>query len=1049
MENRTIINDAFKGWLHSTYKRSVAIQLCQTLERVEVFLRETAILKGSFFDLRQDTMARCLGDLNRNRVFKFRNREAMPWLGKLSNALSVFVSSDIYGNAVRQFACSTGCVTDNKKETEESDKPVIVSSAGFAAEGEKQLSVSPAPSSEAVCSDPVQTADTSTVVQEELPAEKAVRNILEKCVIRLDGEAISKEAISQSFLSFLSEVSAQHEHNIGIVLHTGSIIFDALAVLWAAISSMLANETSPEDLVRSLRAGEDLVEYANYGRCRFEGIFEEKGVPQARLIQDDRYKTSYIIPVTSWPKITPYQGKATRLDGRGSRSGKAKRKKFYTEVLNVKERDIPSVTDVSTVFIMPREKADALVKGLSICHNDEVYELLDLITASWYTEKEEYNYSGNAGKNEPVLKFAGSISTGRMQLLKRDGNHHIGLFICDSDELRKGESELPELLNRKALQYVHILTDVDMEQGEKLVEDNETAEVFACTRDFLLSCPLQLQEKNPYTCAFSEQVDAILEHSTSYVQASGFIDWKTLQGFRRTLFNMKGSDYETQSKNNFIIGAWSLINLFQTMPFPLSLMENMIQSGKLSVESPAKRINALDEEASTFPGDLAISAQNIITVLNTCYQLLMAQEHAPASSMVNPELGKYGKIISLIRERADKRTCVVVPKRYYETVMLETGYARLMNDPANLTITTANQFDRSRIFDCIIVVGEFSGKRFDCFRCSSAREVISVLYPCEQNQYLSKRRQSLHADKIYNERSFVHVDTEDSDAVAYEDNATEAEVQQLEEISKEMDSFIERLTMTLPVVPGYAHGNGTGKGETEIVAAASFDTGEKAFFTPYYEACVFDEVRRDISEKCIADKGLSEGDLVVFTRNDEGMHDIVDDIMQMLIKNGRLQEKEHIEYSKSLVWKRKLQMYMRLSKISAKTVAGIMKNNGVSITPQTIRIWVDPDAHTVGPRNEECIRQIGLLVGDAEMAAHPEAIMEACRTVRQRRRKILDVIEQSIRNKLCGKVSNSSDPIEQEIYSRIDSQADILKVESFMPMKKTMLTAFVNRPINL
>ena len=65
----------------------------------------------------------------------------------------------------------------------------------------------------------------------------------------------------------------------------------------------------------------------------------------------------------------------------------------------------------------------------------------------------------------------------------------------------------------------------------------------------------------------------------------------------------------------------------------------------------------------------------------------------------------------------------------------------------------------------IDLVGEFRGKRFECFRCSSAREVISVLYPCEQNQYLSKRRQSLHADKIYNERSFVHVDTEDSEAI--------------------------------------------------------------------------------------------------------------------------------------------------------------------------------------------------------------------------------------------------------------------------------------------
>ena len=151
MENRTIINDAFKGWLHSTYKRSVAIQLCQTLERVEVFLRETAILKGSFFDLRQDAMARCLGDLNRNRVFKFRNREAMPWLGKLSNALSVFVSSDIYGNAVRRFACSTGCATDNKKGPEESDIPVIISSAGFVAESEKQFPDSPAVQSRGAC----------------------------------------------------------------------------------------------------------------------------------------------------------------------------------------------------------------------------------------------------------------------------------------------------------------------------------------------------------------------------------------------------------------------------------------------------------------------------------------------------------------------------------------------------------------------------------------------------------------------------------------------------------------------------------------------------------------------------------------------------------------------------------------------------------------------------------------------------------------------------------------------------------------------------------
>lgn len=1075
VDNERNMYTVYRDWIYSACKRSVAIQLCKTLEQVDWFLHETRTIKSSFLELMPDDMLRCIGDLNRNRVFKFRNREAMPWLGKLSNALSDFAVSEEYTKALAEFGISPIQLERRGDTTYAQDAaPVGANVAEPSVQADEQVVEASLPIKEQPLDVSLQDMEEAGILPEERPEEKAVRSILEKCVIKLNGATISKEAISQSFLSYLSDVSTQHEHNVGITLHTGTIIFDALAVLWAAVSSLLANETSPEELVRSLRAGEDLVTYGKMGRCRFEGIVEKFGMPNAKLVQDDRFQNTYYVPSTIWSRITPYQGKSKRLDGRGSKAQGAKRKKFYTDVLNIEESKIPSITDTSTVFVMAREKADMLVRGLSICHNRDTFNLLDLVTSSWYTDNDEYNYSGNAGKNEPVLKFTGRVSTGRKLLLKRGGNKNAGLFVCDDDELRRGESELPELFNRKALQYVHVLADIDMEQGEKLVADNETAEVFACTKDFLLSCPLQIQEDNPYTQVFSKQVDAILDHEIRSVVVSGFVDWKTWRDFRQTLFNMKDSDYESQKKNDFIVDAWSLFNLFQTAVFPMTLLENMIKRGHLTIGSPAERIRQLSKLAGVFPDDLRENALYVAELLDEIYESILEQDEETAYPMskqhalsrkkafrqeqliitevkysLSVSSGKSAKLVELLLRNASKRVCVVVPKRYYETVLRESGLPWLMVNPDNLTITTANQFDSGEMYDTIIVVGEFRGKRFDSFRCMSAQEVISILYNCEQNQYRVRRKQSRQMDRILNERSFVHVNMDETGEISWQDGATEEELQQLDHMSVELDSYIDQLAMTLPSIPGYSRGAEAGTRKAEIAAIATFDTGEKAFFTPFYKACVFDEANGKVDEKRISDFELSEGDMVVFTRNDDEMHDIVDEIMRMLIESGRLKESEHVAYGLSRVWKNKLRMYMKLSGMKPGFVAKRMTDNGVSITSQTIRIWIDPDAHTVGPRDPECIRQIGIIAGDDGMAEHPEETMEACRIIRQRRRRILDVIEKSIHNKLGGKANKTSDPIEREIYSRIDSQADILRVESFVRMKKTMLATFVNKPVSL
>lgn len=336
MDNERNMYTVFRDWIYSACKRSVAIQLCKTLEQVDWFLHETRTIKSSFLELMPDDMLRCIGDLNRNRVFKFRNREAMPWLGKLSNALSDFAISEEYAKALAEFGISPIQLERRGDTTYAQDAaPVGANVVELPIQAEEQVVEASISIEEEHLDASLQDMEGAEILPEERPEEKAVRRILEKCVIELNGATISREAISQSFLSYLCDVSTQHEHNVGITLHTGAIIFDALAVLWAAVFSMLANETSPEELVRSLRKGEDLVTYRKMGRCRFEGIVEMGGITSAKLVQDEKRKETTYVPVNLWSEIIPYQGKSKRLDGRGSKSQGAKRKKFYTDVLNI------------------------------------------------------------------------------------------------------------------------------------------------------------------------------------------------------------------------------------------------------------------------------------------------------------------------------------------------------------------------------------------------------------------------------------------------------------------------------------------------------------------------------------------------------------------------------------------------------------------------------------------------------------------------------------------------------------------------------------------
>lgn len=85
-----------------------------------------------------------------------------------------------------------------------------------------------------------------------------MNKIIEKCDVCINGSVVSKELLIKTFSSFVSSTIEDKQHNVGIVLHTGSVCFDAILLSFAAISNVLYNETNATDIVLSLQA-DDLV----------------------------------------------------------------------------------------------------------------------------------------------------------------------------------------------------------------------------------------------------------------------------------------------------------------------------------------------------------------------------------------------------------------------------------------------------------------------------------------------------------------------------------------------------------------------------------------------------------------------------------------------------------------------------------------------------------------------------------------------------------------------------------------------------------------------
>lgn len=856
---------------------------------------------------------------------------------------------------------------------------------------------------------------------------KNIRNVIRNCNIALEGKVFSKESIIQALNDFLAQtINSEKTSKTGIILHTGSVCFDAMLMIYAALTCILFNDYSINDIIYSLNEG-DIVLYErekNY----FKGIVEEENGKFVNLVRTDNEKEKRMIPQMLWNDIIPYHGKSSGSN-KGIRKDKSDKLAFYTEVLKFEKNTIPNVLGVSTVLLMSRERAEYLLENITLSYNLISVKLIDLVTASYYSENSEYQIGNNASKNEAVLQIASKPSVAGKLLRDRSGNKKIGIMIMGDSVVASGESEIPELIKRKKSKYSLVSFNIDSHCCENYINNYEDDNFFVCTKGFLLANSKAPALSNSFTNELYFQASAAINKETEPVLLESELSWDRCVGIKRNLQFMKNYDYDSNEKMQFIIQAYALMNLFLTSVFGFYTMQTMIYNEKLSILSAYERLNELKGYLRMFPETLSNKAKQVWEELE--YLCAYAEEANPKNDYLH----------DFILENSDKKIAVIVPKGYYINIMKEEGYYDLTDNESNLIITTANRFNNKEIYDIVIFVGAFNGKKCNAFRCQSAKRVIVLLYEYESKYFYFHKKASQRFENKLNEKSLMEImyneTVFDNDVSVHED-----EIVEMVSAETEIDEYVERLEQML-AMQDFNTTHYVNCQFAEAVIFAVTENGEKAFFTQNYKVYIYDDTG-EVKERKVSE--LCAGDTVLFTTNNSKTKDIVDIILKKRIAKSFYSSKVSQYYDMSQEWKTVLREYQNKNRLSANILAERMMENGVTVQKPTILGWLDEDSHTIGPRDPESIRQVAFLTENDKMFDRYIEYHNACKLVRAVRRDILKEIGKVIREKVSGKIPDRNSEF-YDIHERLDSQSELLTIKSVTEISKQVPVNMVNRLI--
>lgn len=868
--------------------------------------------------------------------------------------------------------------------------------------------------------------------------EQLLKRIIEKCDVILqspfdDDCIISKEELITLYSDYLSQ-TIDKDNNIGIIMHTGSICFDVLLILYAAVTNICLSTSSVDEIISNLRNG-DIVLYVDGRGSSKKYCFEGKGVsevnPKIRIVKLTNIENSgeiWCVPEIKWKNIVPYYGTQKKMDNRGLRKKNRIADAFYTDVLDYDASDIPTTFSTSTVVLTDKERADFILKNTKLVFNDNEIGLLDLVTATYITDTNELPYKGNQNKADPILKITSKADIAFNTIRDRTGNENIGFLVIGKNAIYRNYTELSRVINLRKLQFAYISVPIDSDYGEikVLVNEEKTPVVFPCTKELINNYTNNaVIVKNHYTQELITQQHTIVsKHFNRKVVDSDENVNHPL--FKQLLRSFKNTGVESETKDEFIIQAYSLWNLFQYTVADMHIYNDLIGKGKINSEPPFQRMQRIKQLSEELPESITSTAVRIIDILNAAY---MQVRNKSAKGEEAKEIIKWYKL--------KKKTAVVFKKPEYRIPF------SVWNTPGNSTdIYTVNDFNNNNQYDTIITFGNYYGKKFNPFSLLCAKEIIFIIYDYEIPYYNHSYNEYIKGLKEMHQNSYFDLDAyDDLSGILTESNSVE-----IEEIDNEILKHINDISIknTNLFISGSSNYSGV---NTEVVKSVTFEDGEYiAFFTKRFKTYCYDEIDNEVKE--ISVDNISEGDLLIFTKNDSNTRDIVDRIIQELIADEGVDPAISENYSKAKIWKQALRDFMEENSLSASNLINRLISAGITVQEQTIRGWIDEDSHTVKPNDVTNIEIIGRLTANPVIMENPNDYYNSCSVIYKLRTEIRNEIKRVIVRRFGGN-DNLEGSILNSIRDEIDSLYDVFRVNTVMDVQDSIPAAATNRPINI
>lgn len=861
--------------------------------------------------------------------------------------------------------------------------------------------------------------------------DKKFISFLQILKVYYNGEEISKSQLIRAMYTFLDKRTDIDNYNVNMVLHTGSVIFDIATIVFAAFSNIFFDETTADDILESIEIGNFVI----YNKERHKYLQKETRNGYEYIKLESAKGMSTLVRSDHWKEIMPYNGKATSLGGLGVRSHK--NNEFLRKVSDYLGKDIPPVIKLASVFIMSKKEACEYVQNISFSFKGVTSKLTDFAPSSYYTSEENFYQLGtNPLKSEPNLIFTSRFSIARKLFRNNDGNKKTSLFITNEDLIHRYYSDLIDCLHKKIVPNNYIIQNIGSESAIDIIEEFNDLNLFACTEKLLKLYAEQIKKKSDkknlssLLNTFNEQILANANRNVETRIITGVITEDDFYKFRKNLKDLKNADYESDEKNDFIVQGFALFNLFNSAVFSIKHLDSFLLSNTDDrVRNCDKRYELLKNLITTFPNYLREKLEFNLKLLEQMKEKFY--ENTP----------KQKALLELLKENLNSKICIIIPKAYYSKI-IENILDKDKIVHTNIKIVTANKFDDSELFDLIVSFGTFEGTHFNLFNCPSTKKIITILYDYEEKLYRIKEKKEQKVQKLFN--SLTESPLKRSD-ILKEFNTVERENEDLQ-TENEINEFIENYSLNFVnnsyYQKNYSHGDGNIY-LSDVVICVTFDNGEKAFLSKNYKPYIFNETTEEVEE--IDCQDLSEGDSVLFTKRGSETSDLVQEFLITLINEKRLSKEKTEAVLKSTEWRNSLKQYKESRHITSRLLAKQL-SEFINKEEATIKQWITPESHTVGPNSPNDIKQIGIFTGNEILEKNYQDYFEACRIVRKIRREILSNIETAIKLKLSGKIPDSRTPI-YHIYGKVDSLAEIMQVESVIKINKQIPVQLVNKPL--